>query len=156
METFKPFLGYFFPGKCYQRVLVELNFLDGVPRTHIYFAIVFWLFNHVATAFSSSFSPSSLVPCLKLLNSRILSSMVLLGALIGEEVSLLSLYAQFFSLLFVFPIFCSLLFVVLVLLLFPLLSPRLPSLSLLLHLFLLPPPLSQSSSDCQDLECQLS
>ena len=28
-ETLKPFLGYFFPGECYHRVVGELNFLDG-------------------------------------------------------------------------------------------------------------------------------
>ena len=127
-----------------------------------------------------------LVPCLKLLNSRILSSMVLLGALIGEEVTLSLtdpfrsspsylllpifllppasslLFSSFsfapFSIHFSFPppsspsyLFILLFFAPHSSLLFFLLF-----LLLLLHPFLFPPPLSQSSSDCQDRECQLS
>ena len=74
MEALKGPLTFFFPGDCYQEVVVNHNILNG---EHSVFVFVI---------FSRSVDFLFVGQCLKLLNSRVLSLGIILGSVLGTYI----------------------------------------------------------------------
>ena len=72
-------LKYLFPGECYQTVVEEMNFFDGK-----YFCYEYYCYK--VHTHPTPHAPLTLLPgpCLKFLFSRLLSLVVIAGAVIGR------------------------------------------------------------------------
>jgi hypothetical protein len=82
-------LDYLFPGECYQTMVEELNFLDGESSLYIEVYIEQEIKYAMTHLLHSHFTPG---PCLKFLFSRLLSFVVIVGAVVGKYISSLQMF----------------------------------------------------------------
>ena len=73
MESLKGPLTFFFPGDCYEEVVVNYNIFDG----DFIFSLPFLQCNENTSLFCTG-------QCLKLFNSRLLSLGIILGSVLGN------------------------------------------------------------------------